>query len=45
MTISSEDGTMQSVARLNVTVRVKLNLYSAEAYPCDDVKLRLKMLR
>ena len=26
MTISSEDGTMQSVARLKVTVRVKLSL-------------------
>ena len=41
MTISSEDGAMQSVARFNV----KLSLYSAEAYSCEDVKLRLRMLR
>ena len=45
MTISRKDGTIQSVARLKVTVRVKLSFYFAEAYKCEDVKIRLKMLR
>ena len=33
MTISRKDGTIQSVARLKVTVRVKLSLYSAVEPP------------